>query len=641
MQVHVALPFGMIQQRSTVTNSAAALQPPTSERPEEVPGKQSAIAHNHASCPPLQEQQQIARLLLASVVSEPRDTIINMANKKECYSPSTTHAQLEFEETTPLRQKYGNFGSTSMATMGTGMVVSAFLFAEEQQEQEEHRPPNLDGNWYGCPSTDQRNHYDCGEGNKISRHAPHFSSSAATTEQDMGGSFFLQELPVAAFPDDVLEHRKKECHVPVAMEWSDSVDLMEHSAVLEAEETLGEDIDKELKAEDFQDIFAALDCEPERRRIVLERPYYLTPGAAAELMKQEDQEAKEPSNMKPDYGKQEGRHRSLPLADAMVISDTIAPYELNGCVVGTLGTRLQKETQPGLSEEEGRELNECIVGTLGYLLQEETQPRLLAEEGRNASSIKHNHDFCSPFATYALNETAATTSKKTWKLYKKIDDDLIAPSLSKSPSLSNNHRINRGGRRCVSLSSILDQQTEQQQQRRRSTGTWPSGAVPKKKGALRQAPIPSTNYPLSPARFRLYQKDQWMEKYCELDAFAKLTGHTVVPYWYHANESLARWTKRQRYQFKLRSEGKVSTLTDERVAMLDELGFVWNSHTATWEERLAELEQYRKENGDCNVPSQYPINQKLATWVKVSLRATVEERSHPQSSNNNSFCCLL
>lgn len=50
------------------------------------------------------------------------------------------------------------------------------------------------------------------------------------------------------------------------------------------------------------------------------------------------------------------------------------------------------------------------------------------------------------------------------------------------------------------------------------------------------------------------------------------------------NKSLHRWTGRQREAYKSRSEGKSSSLTDERIRKLDELGFQWepDSHVIRW-----------------------------------------------------------
>jgi hypothetical protein len=78
--------------------------------------------------------------------------------------------------------------------------------------------------------------------------------------------------------------------------------------------------------------------------------------------------------------------------------------------------------------------------------------------------------------------------------------------------------------------------------------------------------------------------------------------------------------KRQRYQYKLRQEGKTSTITAVRIQQLEEVGFVWDSHVAAWEERLNALKIYRVHSGDCNVPSTCPHYPELATWVKCQRR---------------------
>eukprot|EP00523_Entomoneis_sp_CCMP467_P006632 CAMPEP_0168732892 /NCGR_PEP_ID=MMETSP0724-20121128/8001_1 /TAXON_ID=265536 /ORGANISM="Amphiprora sp., Strain CCMP467" /LENGTH=343 /DNA_ID=CAMNT_0008779917 /DNA_START=113 /DNA_END=1144 /DNA_ORIENTATION=- len=121
-------------------------------------------------------------------------------------------------------------------------------------------------------------------------------------------------------------------------------------------------------------------------------------------------------------------------------------------------------------------------------------------------------------------------------------------------------------------------------------------------------------------RFRPYQSGQWTEKFDELVEYRKTMGHCLVPHTYHENLPLARWVKRQRYQFKLMKEGKSSTMTPDRVRALEEIGFIWDSQGAAWSERLEELRQYRMRFGHCNVPSNYSENPQLATWVKCQRR---------------------
>ena len=80
--------------------------------------------------------------------------------------------------------------------------------------------------------------------------------------------------------------------------------------------------------------------------------------------------------------------------------------------------------------------------------------------------------------------------------------------------------------------------------------------------------------------------------------------------------SIVKWIRR----YKLKMENKQSTMTDERVRLLEEIGFIWDSHAAAWAEKLHELKEYAELRGDCNVPSTYPSNPQLATWVKCQRR---------------------
>eukprot|EP00538_Stauroneis_constricta_P011409 CAMPEP_0119556036 /NCGR_PEP_ID=MMETSP1352-20130426/8089_1 /TAXON_ID=265584 /ORGANISM="Stauroneis constricta, Strain CCMP1120" /LENGTH=660 /DNA_ID=CAMNT_0007602925 /DNA_START=261 /DNA_END=2243 /DNA_ORIENTATION=- len=121
-------------------------------------------------------------------------------------------------------------------------------------------------------------------------------------------------------------------------------------------------------------------------------------------------------------------------------------------------------------------------------------------------------------------------------------------------------------------------------------------------------------------RFRSYQSEMWQERLEELQKFRKENGHCLVPHNWSVNLPLAQWVKRQRYQMKLKLEGKHSTMTTERQEILENLGFIWDSHKAAWEERLHELRQFCSNHGHTNVPSTYPENPQLSVWVKCQRR---------------------
>jgi len=124
---------------------------------------------------------------------------------------------------------------------------------------------------------------------------------------------------------------------------------------------------------------------------------------------------------------------------------------------------------------------------------------------------------------------------------------------------------------------------------------------------------------LNQHRFKPFHEEKWSLRYKELLDFHKLHGHAAVPHTYPANPQLARWVKRQRRQYKLRQDNRQSTMTSERLEMLDSVGFVWDSHDVNWREKLDSLVAFRQEHGHCNVPSNYR-NKKLATWVKCQRR---------------------
>ncbi len=116
-----------------------------------------------------------------------------------------------------------------------------------------------------------------------------------------------------------------------------------------------------------------------------------------------------------------------------------------------------------------------------------------------------------------------------------------------------------------------------------------------------------------------HQAAMWTKRFEELVLYREKFGHCLVPHKWSENLALATWVKRQRYQWKLRDQGKRSTLTKDRREALDTLGFVWDSHNAIWEERFNELVEFKRVNGNVNVPSTYK-NHTLSVWVQCQRR---------------------
>jgi hypothetical protein len=121
-------------------------------------------------------------------------------------------------------------------------------------------------------------------------------------------------------------------------------------------------------------------------------------------------------------------------------------------------------------------------------------------------------------------------------------------------------------------------------------------------------------------RFKPFHEEKWSARLKELMQYRQDHGDCLVPHTYSPNPQLARWVKRQRRQYKLMVEGRASTMTRDRLDILKDIGFVWDSHDAAWQEKLNDLVRYCRENGNCLVPSNYKKNPQLATWVKCQRR---------------------
>lgn len=113
--------------------------------------------------------------------------------------------------------------------------------------------------------------------------------------------------------------------------------------------------------------------------------------------------------------------------------------------------------------------------------------------------------------------------------------------------------------------------------------------------------------------------DKWMDQYNMLKAYKEKHGDCQVPTHYAENPKLGRWTHTQRHQRRLKSKlYKKSSISQERIALLDDLGFNWEVRPpieqprATWQQRYDELVEYYTNNGNFLIsPETYP---KLYRW---------------------------
>ncbi|MEX0940137.1 MAG: Helicase associated domain protein [Candidatus Babeliales bacterium] len=111
---------------------------------------------------------------------------------------------------------------------------------------------------------------------------------------------------------------------------------------------------------------------------------------------------------------------------------------------------------------------------------------------------------------------------------------------------------------------------------------------------------------------------EWENKFIELVAFKKENGHCNASRECPQTKKLGTWIGVQR---KIHKKG---LLAQERYKRLNALGFVWDIKNTIWNERFAELNDFKKQYGRCMVPYPYPANRKLGTWV------TEQRKSHKE-----------
>jgi hypothetical protein len=117
---------------------------------------------------------------------------------------------------------------------------------------------------------------------------------------------------------------------------------------------------------------------------------------------------------------------------------------------------------------------------------------------------------------------------------------------------------------------------------------------------------------------------RWETMYEALVAYQRAHGHCRVPSSSKDHARLADWIITQRCT---RRKGKLSA---ERVRRLDELGFTWDDREERWEGMLAALVEYKKSHGNCDVPTGWPANPRLAAWVNTQ-RTCNRKRTLPSN----------
>lgn len=132
----------------------------------------------------------------------------------------------------------------------------------------------------------------------------------------------------------------------------------------------------------------------------------------------------------------------------------------------------------------------------------------------------------------------------------------------------------------------------------------------------------------------------WMTRYEELKEYYNHHGDCMVPVDYPANQSLSVWVGEQRYHYKKMKEGRSSSMTPERLALLKELDFEWNAIEARWMQKYEELKEFMRVNGIGVVPTMKQ-NRALSSWVKYQRKQYTKYMEGRKSSHTTKRKALL
>ncbi|MFN0076302.1 MAG: helicase associated domain-containing protein, partial [Prosthecobacter sp.] len=145
---------------------------------------------------------------------------------------------------------------------------------------------------------------------------------------------------------------------------------------------------------------------------------------------------------------------------------------------------------------------------------------------------------------------------------------------------------------------------------------------------------------------KLQYAQGWEERLAELVAFKERHGHLRVTMTNQTSAGLCHWRDNQRINFRN------GTLTPERKARLDALGFDWQppdqprplrqtplsrplpqnrlpkDSISNWEHFFARLVAFHAQHGHAHVPSSWPEDRALSGWVREQRRGHVYGRLH-------------
>ena len=108
------------------------------------------------------------------------------------------------------------------------------------------------------------------------------------------------------------------------------------------------------------------------------------------------------------------------------------------------------------------------------------------------------------------------------------------------------------------------------------------------------------------------KEQAWQKNYQLLKDFIEKNGHAKVP---DDEPTLGTWVSKQR---QVKKEGNLS---EERIRLLDEIGFIWDPKQQAWQNNYQLLKDFIEKNCHAKVPSSNPT---IGNWVGNTRQAKIK-----------------
>jgi len=112
------------------------------------------------------------------------------------------------------------------------------------------------------------------------------------------------------------------------------------------------------------------------------------------------------------------------------------------------------------------------------------------------------------------------------------------------------------------------------------------------------------------------RKSHWDGAFALLKQYKRREGNCDVPFRHKEDgQNLGSWLGKQR------ENKKNGRLEPKREKRLEKIGVVWSPHSSKWDDMYSMLEQYKAENGHCNVPQKHQKDgQNLGNWLMTQCK---------------------